>query len=76
MLTALEAAASEPTANQASSDWMQNYGGHNNACLEWTDTCVNCVRTQSGGDYSCSNIGIACEPKEITCVTPAGEKLN
>jgi hypothetical protein len=41
---------------------VHNYGAHNPKCVEWTDGCVNC----SPGN--CSNIGIACQPKEITCV--------
>jgi hypothetical protein len=72
MLMALEAApAAELTSDQPSSDWVQSYGRHNKDCLEWNDTCVNCVRAQSGGDYSCSNIGIACQPKEVGCVRRA-----
>jgi hypothetical protein len=46
-------------------DWVQAYGRQDKDCLEWNDTCVNCVRAQSGGDYSCANIGIACQPKEV-----------
>jgi len=40
---------------------VQRYGEHDNLCLAWTDGCVAC--SQNG----CSNIGIACEPKKITC---------
>ncbi len=53
----------------------QNYGARNKDCLEWTDTCVNCVRIQSG-DFSCSNIGIACQPKDVTCVKRVEEKVK
>jgi len=74
MLMALEAAPAELTSDQPSSDWVQSYGRHNKDCLEWNDTCVNCVRAQSGGDYSCSNIGIACQPEEVGCVRRADEK--
>jgi hypothetical protein len=74
MLMALEAAPAELTSDQPSSDWVQSYGRYNKDCLESNDTCVNCVRAQSGGDYSCSNIGIACQPKEVGCVRRADEK--
>lgn len=67
-------AADEKIPDQKSPDWMQNYGLHHKECLEWTDTCVNCVRTGSGGEYSCSNIGIACQPKDVRCLTHSGDK--
>jgi hypothetical protein len=70
MLSVLEAA---PAELQPSSEWMESYGRHNKDCLEWNDTCVNRVRAQSGADYSCSNIGIACQPKEVRCVRRADE---
>ena len=55
---------------------MQEYGSRNKDCLEWTDTCVNCVRAQSGENFSCSNIGIACQPKDVKCVRRADEKTK
>jgi hypothetical protein len=74
ILMAHEATPAELTPGQASADWMQSYGQHNKDCLEWTDTCVNCVRAQSGENFSCSNIGIACQPKEVRCNRRADEK--
>jgi hypothetical protein len=71
-----EAASAEQTPGQASPDWSQNYGERNKDCLEWTDTCVNCMRAQSGENFSCSNIGIACQPKDVTCVRRAEEKAK
>ena len=76
MLMALEAAPAELTSDQPSSDWVQSYGRHNKDCLEWNDTCVNCVRDQSGGDYNCSNIGIACQPQTVKCVKRVEEKTK
>ena len=76
VLTAFEAAPAELMSDQLSNDWVQNRGRHNKHCLEWNDTCVNCVRAQSGGDYSCSNIGIACQPKKVRCVRRADEKTK
>jgi hypothetical protein len=68
--------AAEENSNQKSPDWAQNYGLHNKECLEWTDTCVHCVRFGSRGDYSCSNIGIACQPKKVECLRRSGEKAQ
>jgi len=69
-------AADEKASNQTSLDGVQSYGQHNKECLEWTDTCVNCVRTQSGGDYSCSNVGVACQPKQVECLRHPSEKAK
>src|SRR5215470_9783304 len=43
-------------------------------CVEWTDRCVTCQR--DAGGITCSNIGIACQPKAVECVRaePAEEK--
>jgi hypothetical protein len=76
MLTAHEAVPAELKAGEESADWMQSYGDRNKDCLEWTNTCVNCVRVQSGDNFSCSNIGIACQPKDIICVRRADEKRS
>jgi len=35
-------------------------------CREWTDGCRTCQRGADAA-VSCSNIGIACVPKAITC---------
>ena len=66
----------EPTSDHASDTGVHGYGRHNKDCLEWTDTCVKCARNQSGGDYSCSNIGIACQPEEVRCVKRTIEKTK
>jgi hypothetical protein len=76
ILMAREAAPAELPPGQASADWMQEYGSRNKDCLEWSDTCVNCVRDQSSKNFSCSNIGIACQPKEVSCVRRADEKAK
>ena len=36
-------------------------------CSRWTDECVTCTRDAEGETPSCSNIGIACQPKAIRC---------
>ena len=35
-------------------------------CREWTDGCRTCQRA-TGGEVSCSNVGIACVPKAMQC---------
>jgi hypothetical protein len=77
--TAFAADPAERSSDQAPGTpdpWMQSYGRHDTDCLEWTDTCVNCLRSQPGADYACSNIGIACQPKEIKCVKRAVPKTE
>jgi hypothetical protein len=38
-------------------------------CSRWTDECVNCTRGAEGEAPVCSNIGFACQPKAIRCVS-------
>ena len=76
ILMAREAAPAELPPGQELADWMQSYAEHNKDCLEWTNTCINCVRDQSSKNFSCSNIGIACQPKEVSCVRRADEKAE
>jgi hypothetical protein len=40
-------------------------------CSRWTDECVNCSRGASGEPAVCSNIGFACQPKAIRCLSAA-----
>ena len=35
-------------------------------CVAWTDQCRTC-RREADDTVNCSNIGIACQPAEITC---------
>ncbi len=37
-------------------------------CSRWTDECVSCTRGADGEAPICSNIGVACQPKEIRCL--------
>jgi hypothetical protein len=52
---------------------IQSYGGSDVACTEWSDSCVTCRRNQPGGEYNCSNIGIACQPKNVQCLRRGDE---
>jgi hypothetical protein len=45
---------------------VEGYGDRDKLCLAWNDGCVTCQR-DAAGDAACSNIGIACQPKEIKC---------
>ena len=40
-------------------------------CSRWTDECVNCSRGAEGEAPVCSNIGFACQPKPVRCLSPA-----
>jgi hypothetical protein len=52
-----------PTAANRAEVHLHNYGEFDKACVAWTDGCRNC-----GRDAGCSNIGVACQPKEVTCL--------
>ncbi|MDO8396599.1 MAG: hypothetical protein Q7T45_02155 [Bradyrhizobium sp.] len=43
-------------------------------CSRWTDQCVNCSRGAEGGPPVCSNIGFACQPQAIRCLSPDAPK--
>jgi hypothetical protein len=45
---------------------MHGYGDIDKTCQEWTDGCRTCRRSGAGAPV-CPNIGIACQPKAITC---------
>ena len=40
-------------------------------CTRWTNGCVNCSRDAAGDAPVCSNIGFACQPKAVRCLSPA-----
>jgi hypothetical protein len=40
-------------------------------CSRWTDECVNCSRAAADEAAVCSNIGFACQPKPVRCLSPA-----
>jgi hypothetical protein len=70
------AQGTSPPAADHSQQHLYNYGDFDKACMRWTDQCRICSRITSQGEESfCSNIGIACQPKEIQCLEPrqAGE---
>jgi hypothetical protein len=54
-----------PESSEAS---IHAYGDRDKTCLAWTDKCRSCARADADA-ISCSNIGIACQPAEITCTS-------
>ena len=52
-----------PAAEETS---LHGYGDTDKTCQEWTDGCRTCQRSQAG-EPVCPNIGIACQPKAISC---------
>lgn len=67
---AAQTPAQDPKAEEAS---LHGYGDTDKTCQEWTDGCRSCRRLESG-EPLCPNIGIACQPKAITCAKRAEEK--
>ena len=56
-----------PSENGTDS-WAQRFGNTDKDCLNWTDSCVNCLRSRPNDNFFCSNIGVACQPKEVKCL--------
>ncbi len=65
-------APSQPTPAQEAAS-MRGYGDSEKTCQEWTDACITCQRSDAG-EPVCSNIGIACQPKAISCTKRVEEK--
>ena len=62
------AAEIEIPPRRASPDTSVQQGPAN--CSRWTDECVNCARGADGEPPVCSNIGFACQPKAVRCLSP------
>jgi len=45
---------------------IQAYANDNPSCLEWTDGCTICMKSETGAP-SCSTPGIACQPAGLQC---------
>jgi len=45
---------------------IHGYGDRDKTCLAWTDSCRTCERGD-GDTIVCSNIGVACQPAEVSC---------
>src|SRR3954447_12660692 len=46
---------------------LPGYGAADKTCVTWNDGCSACSLQLVNGSLRCSNIGIACQPKEIQC---------
>jgi hypothetical protein len=66
------AEAPPPPASTPAEAAIHSYGDRDKTCLAWSDKCRSCER---GADDTivCSNIGIACQPGEITCSSRRSE---
>src|SRR3984893_14616591 len=67
------APAQAPAAESSSEASIHAYGDRDKTCLAWTDKCRSCARGDADA-INCSNIGIACQPAEITCTSRPPEK--
>lgn len=65
--------APPPAQDQAEEASLHGYGDTDKTCQEWSDGCRTCQRSDAG-EPICPNIGIACQPKAITCAKRIGEK--
>jgi hypothetical protein len=63
---ALGASAQTPPDPATEEISLHGYGDSDKTCQEWTDGCRTCVRSDAG-EPLCPNIGIACQPKAISC---------
>jgi hypothetical protein len=59
----------QPAAPQSAPAQANSLAPPNATCQEWTDGCRTCQR-QPSGETACSNVGIACTPKEAQCTRP------
>jgi hypothetical protein len=67
-----ESATSPPNTPPSLQSSVDGYGNQDKLCLAWNDGCVTCRRDAAAG-AACSNIGIACQPREITCTQRQSE---
>jgi hypothetical protein len=57
-----------PAPESSAEASIHAYGDRDKTCLAWTDKCRTCARAEADA-INCSNIGIACQPAEITCTS-------
>jgi hypothetical protein len=61
-----------PSRSKHAGETLWQFGRREKICIEWTDGCRGCRRID-GNHFSCSNIGIACQPQEIRCTLRPGD---
>jgi hypothetical protein len=64
--TALAQPSAPAPAPATTAPTILGFGAADKTCLAWTDQCRTC-RREADDVVNCSNIGIACQPGEITC---------
>ena len=64
--------APAPPPESSTEASIHAYGDRDKTCQAWTDRCRSCARAPDHG-VNCSNIGIACQPAEITCTSRPAE---
>jgi hypothetical protein len=76
LLVAAALAQEERPARPAPADpSIYDYGDVEKTCRSWTDSCRTCTRGRTDEDaLACSNVGIACQPKDIECTERVGAK--
>jgi hypothetical protein len=65
-------AAPAPDSHTSEPPSLHAFGDREPGCEEWTDACRTCTRT-ADGSHNCSNIGPACQPKEVQCARRKAE---
>jgi hypothetical protein len=63
---------STPPESPAAEATIHAFGERDKLCAAWTDECRICRR--NGAEIACSNISIACQPKDIRCTARTTEK--
>jgi hypothetical protein len=68
--------AQPPPVQTAPEPSIYNYGTIDRTCLNWSDGCRTCSADTALAAAVCSNVGVACQPREVTCMTrrPDAEK--
>src|ERR1041385_3457618 len=69
LLLAIASVERTPTPDvgtSPTSDGEINVHKPNLSCPTWNDGCRTC-RRDAAGNVNCSNIGIACQPRPVTC---------
>lgn len=56
-------------SNAAPVETVHNFGARHPACLEWTDSCFVCRKSETG-EPACSTPGAACTPAAPVCRNP------
>jgi len=70
ILCSVGSAQQTPPSPEAAEVTVHSYQRFDATCLQWTDDCRVCKRTENAPP-TCSNIGTACQPGTIRCTERA-----